>query len=1191
MLQVDSNKIQSQNFLHVTTSIYLQKPFFMKQNNVFFKSAGKSRIGFGQMFKTALILLAVLVGHCAQAQTSQGRFLTFDFSAITSASIPTTVAAYSANAAINTTGLSMSRGTGLVNGTAVNGFWVYENVNETSESNAVNDYLEIPINLNAGYEARLDSLIWFWKFSNNNVNLTFFIRSSQDNYATTLATATISSGAAAGNTKRSKLTLSTPLLMTSNTTLRFYTFNSGNNNRDVRLGDSSLSTSIAPDFQLWGRTSNTIKVLQAFDFTGRVGNETTLPTYTCDVDFIDTAGVRITRGPGTAAQTTTAGSFGASSLNNTSQANAISNDDYFQFAMNPKFGMEYSLDRLQIRYFSSATIGPNAFALRSSADNYATNIAAGTLVRGTQTTQLIRLTSQLVTDSPITFRMYVWGAILGGFRFTDGTGTTSFNNDIEFIGEGTTARIPKATLSAPGVVTNCLGGGIPLKVSTLGGTPPFTVWLKDNLGLQRTHVQSQADSTFTIFPQSNRTYTLDSVKDANGNKADSLAGSVAVTITASPIARDTNVYVRTLNHLDGYTLTYADGSLCRSWITIADAAGGTNPGSTTCTATVLSAIPINNTSRYFLSRHVRVQPTNNGNATLTLFFTQQEFTAFNTAALYHQKLPANPSDTVGVLSKLLVRRTQGSNETANLSTFTPSSVTWNAASEQWQVTFAVNDAVLGGFYYVSTPFSTSNMVTTVTHSAATPALGQTSANMTIDWNDVPGVTQYRLRIRPQGGNWNPSTITGSQRIMNLTFNTTYEVQVRVYESASVQGEYTTTYTFTTPQQPAKMPDCSLPTNITSVVNSPVSASLSWTGALFGINYQVQLRPKNSLVWGGSSSTGNSINFATLSPGTTYEYRIRTTCLDGYTTTTTSSFSNIDTFVTPSMQNCGTVTNVSTESTTTNSGTISWSPVSFASSYQVQTRLKNTGSWGGTTVTGTTHTFDNLASGAVYEYRVRALCNGVPLVTNTTTGAFTATNEFTTASAPALGTCLPPTNIAAVPTTTSLNVSWDAVANGALYFVNIKQENASTWGGTSVSSLNRTFNNLLPATNYQVRIRTTCAQGTTLTPSSVFSDTVLFTTTALANKAIFDNESTNLWQVYPNPTQGQLHINFNSNTNESIRVDVRDMTGRMVQSNQFEALIGQNTLDINLASVVNGLYIVQIYQGATLTFMNRVQKTH
>jgi hypothetical protein len=542
-------------------------------------------------------------------------------------------------------------------------------------------------------------------------------------------------------------------------------------------------------------------------------------------------------------------------------------------------------------------------------------------------------------------------------------------------------------------------------------------------------------------------------------------------------------------------------------------------------------------------------------------------------------------------SKIMIRRTSGSLETADFTSFSPDSITWNATTSTWEVNFRVNDGVLGGNYYLSPQFTSTKLVTGVTHNAATPITGQTTASITVDWDDVPGVTQYRMRFRLQGGNWNASTITGSQRIMNLQFDKSYEVQVRAYESASVQGEYTTTYTFNTPASPGKLPTCLAPTDIAVTMNSPVSATLSWTSSTYGVNYFVEMRAVNSLVWGGTTTTGNSVTFPALTPGASYEFRIRTTCLTGYTEFGTSPFSAIDTFVMPTMNVCGNVTNLNTVSTTANSATISWTPVAFATSYQVQMRLKNTASWGGTTTASTSFTFTNLSGSSIYEYRVRAMCNAVPAVTTTPTGLFTSVSEFTTASAPVLGTCLPPTNIVAVPSSNSVSITWDSAANDMSYFINIKQANAASWGGTTVNTLSRTFTSLSPSTDYQIRIRTACTPGTTTSPNSVFSDTVFFTTTSIANKAIFDEASAAVWNVYPNPTRDNLHIDFNSQSTDNVRVEVRDMTGRLIQTQQYEPMIGKNTLDISLQSAANGLYLIQIYQGSKLQFMNKVQKTY
>ena len=133
-----------------------KNPFYMQQFTFKLSLADKPQYGFGHVFRMAIVFIAVFLASARlQAQTSNGRFLTFDFSTLTATpanAIPTT-----ANAAIDTTGLRLTRGSGL---SAQNfaGFYAYRNFDESSENNAIsaNDFLQIPINLNTGWEARLD---------------------------------------------------------------------------------------------------------------------------------------------------------------------------------------------------------------------------------------------------------------------------------------------------------------------------------------------------------------------------------------------------------------------------------------------------------------------------------------------------------------------------------------------------------------------------------------------------------------------------------------------------------------------------------------------------------------------------------------------------------------------------------------------------------------------------------------------------------------------------------------------------------------------------------------------------------------------------------------------------------------------------------------------------------------------------
>jgi hypothetical protein len=301
----------------------------------------------------------------------------------------------------------------------------------------------------------------------------------------------------------------------------------------------------------------------------------------------------------------------------------------------------------------------------------------------------------------------------------------------------------------------------------------------------------------------------------------------------------------------------------------------------------------------------------------------------------------------------------------------------------------------------------------------------------------------------------------------------------------------------------------------------------------------------------------------------------------------SDFSAIDTFRTPALANCGTVSDLSTSVISPNSATISWTPVPYATSYLVQTRIKNTGTWGGSSTASTTFTVSGLNASTDYEYRVRATCN--PALALTGIGDFSASGEFTTAATAPVVNCLPPTNIQAVASANSVVLTWNGTSNDTSYFVQNKLAVATTWGGSTTLTTSRTLNNLLPNTNYHIRIRTTCKPGATVNTISAFSDTIFVVTTPLANKFALETAEASSIRVYPNPTRDWLHIDYTSLTEEKVQVIVRDMSGRIISTTSVNPMIGENPIDVNLQQASEGLYIVQVYQGNTLKFMNKIQK--
>jgi Secretion system C-terminal sorting domain len=110
----------------------------------------------------------------------------------------------------------------------------------------------------------------------------------------------------------------------------------------------------------------------------------------------------------------------------------------------------------------------------------------------------------------------------------------------------------------------------------------------------------------------------------------------------------------------------------------------------------------------FVKRHYEITPSNNPNtvtATITLYFTQQEFTDFNAVNIV--KLPINAADVANNKANLLIEKRSGSSNngtglpgtyTGAISTINPddSNIIWNAAFNRWEVTFDV--AGFSGFF-------------------------------------------------------------------------------------------------------------------------------------------------------------------------------------------------------------------------------------------------------------------------------------------------------------------------------------------------------------------------------------------------------------------------------------------------------------------------------------------------------------
>ncbi|MDR0507058.1 MAG: fibronectin type III domain-containing protein [Dysgonamonadaceae bacterium] len=217
---------------------------------------------------------------------------------------------------------------------------------------------------------------------------------------------------------------------------------------------------------------------------------------------------------------------------------------------------------------------------------------------------------------------------------------------------------------------------------------------------------------------------------------------------------------------------------------------------------------------------------------------------------------------------------------------------------------------------------------------------------------------------------------------------------------------------------------------------------------------------------------NDTTFTGLDVATTYEIGITHSCAPGDTAKV-----SIITFTTLAVDPCYPVTEIAAEATT-ESITIVWE--STATSFNVKFHKKSVNDWIERHVTEKTATFNGLTHNTEYEYTIQAICSAAE-------GDVSEWSEIAQIRTVEI-TCFAPNNIVADPLGyKSATLQWEGDADK----YEILWELASSSGLTSeiITGKSLALDNLTPETEYQLKIRSICAEGDT----SVYSPVYKFTT--------------------------------------------------------------------------------------------------
>lgn len=345
---------------------------------------------------------------------------------------------------------------------------------------------------------------------------------------------------------------------------------------------------------------------------------------------------------------------------------------------------------------------------------------------------------------------------------------------------------------------------------------------------------------------------------------------------------------------------------------------------------------------------------------------------------------------------------------------------------------------------------------------STSNITQTSA--TFNWSWASGAINYTVQTRLPNGTWYDvpgGPFSGSSiTVGGFNPNTTYEWRVRSNCSAGQISNWTNPISFTTAGGSA----CESSSWLETTNIGHTTATFNWSPVSGAVSYSIQWRlPGGSWNYlsGGPWQT-TWLNIGGFQPGTTYEWRVRSNCHYGVT----SPWSNAESFTT--LYACYTPTWPSTSNITQSTATFSWSPVSGAHSYTVQTRLPN-GNWvdaPGGPFYSTSVTVGGFSPNTTYQWRVRANCG------NGQYSYWTSPIYFTTSGV----VCHAPQWLSTTNVTHSTaTFNWEHVSGAINYSIQYRVA-GGTWYDLSGGPYSGTWINVggfQPGTSYEWRIRSNC----------------------------------------------------------------------------------------------------------------------
>jgi len=164
------------------------------------------------------------------------------------------------------------------------------------------------------------------------------------------------------------------------------------------------------------------------------------------------------------------------------------------------------------------------------------------------------------------------------------------------------------------------------------------------------------------------------------------------------------------------------------------------------------------------------------------------------------------------------------------------------------------------------------------------------------------------------------------------------------------------------------------------------------------------------------------------------------------------------------------------------------------------------------------------------------------------------------------------------TTHSAGLSWASNSKFSGYILEYKLCGASTWIQVPLDTNYFKLDGLLPDSCYNWRVRNICA---------IYNDTALSSThqfTTLNSLGIPQPiNSIASFKLYPNPTSGEVEINFTISAEQQVGFTIYNFLGGIVKHEIISAHAGTNKMKVDLGNLAAGVYNVELKAGTQIMY--------